>query len=634
MIQWLSTKEFMDVTGLKYSSSAKVIASKVYKKQPLIIRQQKNSHGGKPRYLVAWNIETNQPATKEESKLLRVVPPVTPLVATDGDTFLVEKEDKTDDFETLLYRFLLKKSLSSRKVLKSRYRKLYKESGSIPAAISGNEKRGRQSQLSPEIKARFIALIENSVDSKHADFHTRDTRKITVLHLSLEKEFSQVISIDALYRIVRQNKKLKNLLEQDDSGVENEKPPSYFKTEKTGDLIQMDGVIADYFSIIDENGKSLIPVFIEFFDTGSRKLLAMHAYKSESSEASVDIFTRFLTNHQFAKKIIKIRPDNAGGFLNLRRPIKELNNKYAKPDGFTFLDNYARAGTPKDKAHLESSHRLFHRFEQQIINHFKDQVIERVLKHKKIGNRLENITITRLNITLKQLNDSGLVAGYMKYSNEKTHRFTENGQQVRWKPDTRWKSYLIENEDNLFRFTDEDVTLCRVYGFNKSKATISKEGTITYQKSRYYVDDKTLWSHHSSTKVVVSLIHKDKDSFLAVFKDDNEGVLLTKAMRLTAPKQSEKGKNQEKNKVIQINQDNSLVTLIEKIQLLCGTTNRDTVISLIDQGATIESIEIIIKQHQDSLSEITSSMVKFNILMGKIKRELPKERVIPFANQA
>ena len=44
--------------------------------------------------------------------------------------------------------------------------------------------------------------------------------------------------------------------------------------------------------------------------------------------------------NKFAHKVMKIRPDNAGGFLNLQRPLKEMNNRYARPKGFSFLDDF------------------------------------------------------------------------------------------------------------------------------------------------------------------------------------------------------------------------------------------------------------------------------------------------------
>jgi len=106
-------------------------------------------------------------------------------------------------------------------------------------------------------------------------------------------------------------------------------------------------------------------------------------------------FCRFLKANDFAKKVMKIRPDNAKGFLNLKRVLHELNTGrgYGQREGFLFYEDYARASTPIDKAHLESSHRSLHKFEQQIIEHFSDRVVGQYMKNKISNNVTKKVTV-------------------------------------------------------------------------------------------------------------------------------------------------------------------------------------------------------------------------------------------------
>jgi len=75
--------------------------------------------------------------------------------------------------------------------------------------------------------------------------------------------------------------------------------------------------------------------------------------------------------YRFPKKTIRLRPDCAKGFVNLKRPIHELNIKYSMPDGFYMDPDFAGVRSPKHKVHLESSHRSLHNFEIRIIKKFE-----------------------------------------------------------------------------------------------------------------------------------------------------------------------------------------------------------------------------------------------------------------------
>lgn len=548
----------------------------------------------------------------------------------------IDSSDDLPDFETLLYRKVQGKPASTQRSLRAYYRKKYEETGEMPAALFVDEGRrlaGRKSTLEQDIQSRFIDMVTKAADKDDIfNFYTKGTRKVSVFHRQLEKEFGQQIDVNKLHTIVR-SCKLKPYLDMADDEEDSKKLPSFFKAEPVGSIIQMDGVEADYLEIMDA-GRWCKPVWIEFFDLGSRKLLAMHSYLSESNANSVDIFTRFLLGNTFAHQRMKIRPDNAKGFLNLKRPIKELNNRYAIPDGFTFVDDFARAGTPKDKAHLESSHRAFHSYEGTIIKHFKDRIDSQYKKQKKTGNQLKTVTVTRLAISLAELNDSGITAEYMRQHNSYKHRFTEDGTQRSWIPDERWQAHLAENQ--TFRFSAADAELCRRYGYRKAAATIAKDGCITYLKQKYHVADQSLWSRHSSTKVKVSLI----DDHLAIFRDSDEGVYLGDALALQAPVKSEKLIAREEAKVSKIHADNEFLAIVkelERYEMIIDKGINDKggkLRQMIDSGLTLEITRQLLAADDVLFKERGRTIAGLNLLSSRLisyLRTHKPARLIPYA---
>ena len=139
-------------------------------------------------------------------------------------------------------------------------------------------------------------------------------------------------------------------------------------------MIQMDGCVFRYLKIRNDKGYWQKPNVIELYDTGSRYMFILDAYFSESNWNSVDLFTRFLLCTPFPQKKVRIRPDNAKGFLNLKRAINALNLSHSTPDGFYMESDFSRIHAPKEKAHLESSHRSFHNFEIRIIKAFENRI--------------------------------------------------------------------------------------------------------------------------------------------------------------------------------------------------------------------------------------------------------------------
>lgn len=675
-MEWLNLKQFMVATGLKERRAKDVMNSSSYKGIPLQTKFEKSPRGQMQK-LVLWEtnnslievVPADSPKSTTQAVAVRtggyfldgvdeavpihlqseaktveilggdysskIITPAKGEVESVSPHFEDESIKKSaasnflekpaemplaEWFEIVLLRKLNHiDNANSRKSLASLYRKHFKKTGEIHPAVlifgKAAKLSGRKSTLEQPIIERFLEMVHGSVDkSNPKTFQTHSTRKVTGFHFELEREFKCEIAIQKLYSLVKKHK-LQGIFEKRDDEQEV-KAASFFPAEPVGRTIQMDGVTSDYFEI-NINGKWMKPTFIEFFDLGSRKLLAMHAYLSESSENSVDIWNRFLRENKFAHKEMLIRPDNAKGFLNLQRPLKEMNNRYARPKGFSFIDDFARAGTPKDKAHLESSHRRFHTFEQRFINHFKDAIVEQKEAMKKVGNQMRTVTVTRLDITLQQLNDSGLIEEYMAFHNAKPHRFTEDGKQKRWIPNDRWDKYLAENE--TFEFNESDFEINRIYGYPKAAATISKVGLITYQGTKFEVTESVLFSRQNSTKVKISNIGNGK---LAVFVDAKDGVYLGEALALKAPKASKVVVDLIEEKRERAIQGGTFKAIKDRLEE-CGVMINEGVINkFIDDGLTVEINEMVLQANNNVRVGDTPPLRKLQVWRSRVKEAL------------
>ena len=302
----------------------------------------------------------------------------------------------------------MNKTGSAKRRAKKYYKDQYKKTGIIPGPLllvekgimEGRRCSGRPRSIDEETKRRFAEMVKASSDpsSQGFIFITQKARTIKNYHHWLEKELNRSISLTALRRCaIREN--LRFYLEKPDFG-DDVPIKSSFKSEPVFDLIQVDGCRFRYFRIKDYNGCWQKPQVIETFDTGSRYMFMLDAYFSESSLNSVDLFTQFLLNTQFPLKKIRLRPDNAKGFLNLKRPINAINLKHSVPDGFYLAPDFSRMHSPKDKAHLESSHRSLHNFEIRIIKAFEDRIVKTVPGHIFNHGKRKKITVTYLDISL------------------------------------------------------------------------------------------------------------------------------------------------------------------------------------------------------------------------------------------
>ncbi|ETR69398.1 MAG: integrase family protein (integrase domain protein) [Candidatus Magnetoglobus multicellularis str. Araruama] len=458
-----------------------------------------------------------------------------------------------DQFNILLHKKLLGKNGAAKRAAKKYYIDQYNKTGIIPMPLllvknnifEGRKASGRKPSLSNEVRDRFTEMVVASSDIENPNFIfvTQRARKISTFHAFLENEYKQKISISALRRFA----KLTNLtwyLQKDDFSDDTIKQ-YYFEPVPVFDLIQVDGCTLRYLKIKDENDQWKKPVIIEFYDTGSRYMLVLDAYFSESSENSVNLFTQFLSSTPFPDKPICIRPDNAKGFLNLKRPIHELNVNYSiMPDRFILKPDFSRIHAPKDKVHLESSHRSLHNFEIMIINKFANKICDTKSGYVFSGNKKNKITVTYLDIKIDDLRESGLLDQYRRKHNENAHYFSERGQVTKFVPHDRFSDYM--SKITTITFNPRRIKNFMRYGFDKINAKVTKGKNIRYNNQEYYVvDSKYKFSTQVSTQVKISEVNNK----LLIFEDKKDGVFLGEAL----PTQS-KTRSQSELKKTQTNQ--------------------------------------------------------------------------------
>ncbi|MCP4606186.1 MAG: transposase family protein, partial [Proteobacteria bacterium] len=398
-----------------------------------------------------------------------------------------------EQFRTLLHKKIMHKEGSVKRRLKKYYKDQYAKTGVMPKPLlmaakgifEGRKCSGRTPALDEELKRRFTEMVEASADlsDKRFIFVSRKARTITNYQCWLEEEFDSPVSIHALRRFVKASG-LKRHLTNPDFG--EEATPRYtFKSEPVFGLLQMDGCTACYIKIRDATGRFRKPVLIEIYDTRSRYMFELDAFFSESSRNALRLFTAFLLSVEFPMCTIKFRPDGAGGFKNLKRVIKELNLKYSTPGGFFMKPDFARPRKPKDKPHLESSHRALHNFEARVLKRYEDRIVKYVQGFSFKNKKKEPTTTTCVDIGLDELRRDGLFEVYRMERNRSLHNFSEQGWTLSWIPEKMIGEYL-ENADT-FLFDPKIVKSLAKYGYKKVNATVSKNRTLVYGKREYYV---------------------------------------------------------------------------------------------------------------------------------------------------
>lgn len=439
-----------------------------------------------------------------------------------------------DRFIILLHKKIMSKNGSAKRKTKKYYVDQYRKTGVIPRPLllagqgimEGRKCSGRKRVLGEKVRKRFVDMVKSSSDPNDPGFIfiTQKARTIKNYHQWLEDEFKKKISLPALRRFAREEN-LGIYLKKPDF---DEDSPSYaFKDRAVFELVQVDGCVFQYLKIRSETGTWQKPRIIETYDTGSRHMFALNVFFSESSLNAVNIFSQFLLSTPFPQKTIRLRPDRAAGFMNLQRPINALNIAHSLPDGFELKADFSRPRTPKDKAHLESSHRSFHNFEIRIIKAFEKRIVKTEPACIFKSGKKSKITVTYLDIGLEELHESGMIETYRREHNDTKHYFSVDGKTMAWIPSQKLGKYMEAVQ--TISFSPENVKDFMKYGFKKRKATVSVQGNLTFRSQKYVVvEGAEKFSRHQSTKVHVSHV----DGKLLLFEQKKDGVFLGEAICL------------------------------------------------------------------------------------------------------
>jgi hypothetical protein len=542
-----------------------------------------------------------------------------------------------DQFLILLHKKLMNKTGSARRRAKKYYKDQYQKTGLIPGPLllagkgilEGRKCSGRPRSLDINVKDRFIEMIKASTDHLNEEFIfiTQKARTVKNYHLWLEEEFNKRISLSALRRCVKAEN-LKYYLNKPDFDDE-EQVKHCFKAEPVFDLIQVDGCRFRYLKIRDENGEWQKPQVIEFYDTGSRYMFALDFYFSESSLNAVDLFTQFLLSTRFPEKKIRVRPDNAKGFLNLKRSINALNLKHSLPGRFHLEPDFSRVCAPKDKVHLESSHRSLHNFEIRIIKAFEDRIAKTEPGNIFQKGRKEQITVTLLDIGIQELRQSNIIESYRREHNESKHYFSDNGMTLAWIPKQKLEDFLSENDS--IEFSSSGVKELMKYGFSKVKATVSVKGTLTFDNRTYYVAvGAERFSRQKSTVVYIS--HLGDKLFIFEYKED--GILLGEAL---CQKPFEKPTSTQDHN-IEANEVEQIAGFLEQHCMVID------MVSLVDKkkkGLTLIMAKDIYqhnkRRYRSFLLKLNQSQEKtgtalFNAFILDCERQLLRTHVAPYAS--
>jgi hypothetical protein len=518
-----------------------------------------------------------------------------------------------DRFHLLLHKKLMNKQGAALRRAKKYYKDQYRKTGIIPGPLllaekgimEGRRCSGRPRSLDDEARKHFIAMVKASCDPSNPAFIfiTRKARTIKNYHHWLQVELNRPVSISALRRSVKRDN-LKPYLTRPD--FDDDVPTSHcFDPVPVFDLIQMDGCKFHYLKIRDDNGYWQQPQVIELFDTGSRYMFVLDVYFSESSLNAVELFTQFLLSTPFPQKTFRIRPDNAKGFLNLKRAFNAVNLAHSVPKGFYMDADFARIHAPKDKAHLESSHRSLHHFEIRIIKAFEDRIVKTVPGYVFTRGKREQITVTLLDISRHELRTSSLIQGYCHEHNATKHYFSENGKISTWVPEQKL-AHFFQTEKNTLTFAPQQVRQYIKYGLRKTPATVSTKKTIRCDNRIYHVTvGADAFSNHKSTPVKISRYH-DK---LFIFEPTDNGILLGEAMPMIPPE------HPVKSPVIDI-EKGELEQIISFLEHHDMTVDRPVLIETYNKGLSLEKAKNIFNHNHNRYMAYQKKMKQPDHVIG------------------
>jgi hypothetical protein len=275
--------------------------------------------------------------------------------------------------------------------------------------------------------------------------------------------------------------------------------------------------------------------------------------------------------------------------------------------------------SPKHKVHLESSHRSLHDFEIRIIKRFEERITKTEAGVIFIGNRKEQITVTCLDIGIQELRQSRLLELYRQQHNESAHRFCEAGKTQTWIPGQRLQQYLSGQETMVFDPVHIDAFM--KYGFDKKKATVSKDKTIISNNKKYVVVvGAEKFSGYKSTPVQISHYH-DK---LYIFEDKNDGICLGEAI-CQQPSQKPISVTRKEKQRLKKNEVEQICAYLEDQQV---SVDMKSLIYCYKAGLTLRIAKTVFEENRNRYQQLVDKLqdpnragfVRFNAFIIDIKR--------------
>lgn len=567
------------------------------------------------------------------------------------------------EFEELLWKKVVNRPDSRQ--LAYYYRRQFEKTGRIPKGLQlvtqgiydGRKASGRPRAFRDDVRQAFMDLVKQSTESPESiNFITQPLRTLNNYRERIVELFGEehTPNLQAFYSLCKRHGLWRYVTKPDYQEVAGSKRQHFFAQQSVYELLQMDGCVFHTFEILTPDGGYKSPQVIEILDTGSRYMFACDVYWSESNANSIDIMQQWLTNNPLPKQMIHFRPDNAKGFTNLKRCLAEMNRKYGSPTGFYLNDNYARAGKGKDKSHLETSHRVLHKYEDTIIRHFKaagafDGTTKRT--SFKTRNKIKEITVTRLRITLEDLRQSGLIERYRsEIHNGREHNFSKGAMREKWAPTNKYNEWLADKtEADLIRFTPEEVEGFFRYGYDKRKASVQPDGTLQFNNRTYYVVGPTDWLNFNSGTPVHASEHNGK---LYLFENNADGPFIAEAVTVTkyerekedvaspgavsiaAPKKPPAAGKQ--------NEFEMIVAYLVRQGMQISESHRQRLLTMHREGLTLDKINSVIEANQEhynsyrsnsDLSNAQVSLVLVNLFFSHLAESdhRPPAQIIPYA---
>jgi hypothetical protein len=295
--------------------------------------------------------------------------------------------------------------------------------------------------------------------------------------------------------------------------------------------------------------------------------------------------------------------------------------------------DFSGVRSPKHKVHLESSHRSLHNFEIRIIKKFEDRIVKTEPGLVFKGNKKEQITVTFLDITIEELRQSRMIELYKREHNDTPHRFSEGGKTQTWVPGQKLQAYLSGKE--TMEFNRDHMDSFMRYGFDKKKATVSTQKTITYDKQKYtVVVGAEKFSSYKSTTVKVSHYNNK----LYIFEPKKDGVFLGEAL-CQGPSQKPESAIKKAEKRLKKNEVEQIVGYLESREM---SVDMNTLISCYQNGLTFNIAKEIFEENIVRYETLGAKLqdpkrvgfVRFNAFLIDYKRYHQKELSLSYVKES